>query len=178
MKVVIKSGFELNSDEINQINQNKLREFKALPLNNEQLKNSLFFLLKTGQNILAQGQLVKIPGVRFNNENFQIMGIGGIISNIQGQSNGKKLMEGIREYLKNHDLIGVGFTGDKIIEFYQKSGFLTDKNSLSRFAYLNNGQKITNTTEDWVFYQDSQDQMLKKILASNQEVILPRTPDW
>lgn len=178
--IVIKLGKELTQQEIDQINQAKAREWNEPPMGEEQREISLFFLLKDSRdNILAQGQLISIPRVVFNHNHYDIYGIGGIIANQKGQGYGKQLMLSIREFLKKEGKAGIGFTGLNIIGFYQKCGFTADFTSLKRFVHVDGNKKITNTTEDCVFYTESADNFMKQILAHpNEEVYLPRDPDW
>lgn len=178
MNLVVKSGSKLTQQELNQINQNKFREWQIPTMSEEQVLLSTFFLLKEGEEILAQGQLVDIPGVKFKGQTFNLSGVGGIIASQKGQGFGKQLMTGIKDYLIKNNLIGVGFTGDQTIEFYRKSGFLADQDALKRFVHLKDGQRVTNK-EDWVFYQDSTDKFMEKVLENpDLDVLLPRDPDW
>lgn len=179
INIEIKEGSELTEEEINSINESKFREWKSLPLDDYQ-KKSIFVLLKNQQGkILAQGQLLRINGVSFRGENFNILGIGGIIANKKGEGYGNKLLEAIIQYAKDNKKSLLGFTGNDVIGFYQKCGFLVDYASLKRFVHLRNGKEIINTTEDMVFYSDSEDQFMKKVLTNSQELIyLPRDPDW
>ena len=178
--ITIKPGKELTQHEIDQINQAKSREWNEPSMGDEQKKISLFFLLKDSQNhILAQGQLLTINNVIFNHKTFDIYGIGGIIANQKGQGYGKQLMLAIREFLNKEGKSGIGFTGLNIIGFYQKCGFTPDFTSLKCFVHLDKDKKITNTTEDCIFYEDSADKFMQQVLAHpEEEIYLPRDPDW
>jgi hypothetical protein len=84
-----------------------------------------------------------------------------------------------KSYLKENHKTGVGFTSEKNIEFYKKCGFSTDQESLQRFVHMKDNQKITNKTEDWVFYSNSEDKFMEKVLASpDKDILFPRDPDW
>lgn len=175
----IKPGTEVTTEETIQIDRAKAREWKTPPISEFQKKICLFVLLKDEVGrILAQGQLIPISPVEFNGQSFEILGIGGIIANQKGQGYGKKLMIGIKDYLAKNGKIGIGFTGDNVIGFYEKCGFLKS-NSLKRFIHLRDGQKITNTNDDWVFSLDPEDKFMKKVLSyPTQDILLPRDPDW
>lgn len=180
MKVLIKSGRELTNLEIDQINLSKQREFKAVPLNNDQLKTHTFFLLEDEDgNVLSQGQLLPINGVKFNDQSFDIFGIGGIIANQKGRGFGRIIMEEIKKYLINNKKTGVGFTRLDVEEFYRKSGFETSVDLAKRFIYLEDGKEIINQESDFIVYLDSPDNLMSKILQHpNIRVLLPRRPDW
>lgn len=180
-QLIIKTGAQLTPQEIDEINEAKNREWKLPPMTNHQLSISLYFLLKDENGkILAQGQVIKIDPFVFNGEQFRILGIGGIIANIKGQGYGKELMRGVIDFLTKNKISAVGFCGDNIAGFYSKCGFIIVPGLQKRFVYLEeNGKKIYNTTEDNVFYFDSQDRFIEKVLKEkDKEVILPRTPDW
>lgn len=180
LQLVVKKGPDLTVSEVTEIDRSKKREWNTPPLDQYQVDNCHFFLLKNSAGkILAQGQLVKIDGVQFRNQNFDIWGIGGIIANQKGQGHGRVLMKGIKKFLLRLGQTGVGFTADGVVGFYRKCGFQTDRGSLGRFVHLVDGNKVTNTKEDWVFYLDGGDGLMWQVLTSPEAAIfLPRDPDW
>lgn len=180
LKLEIKHGIELTVKELDAVNSAKAREWKILPMDENHRKKTLFALLKDQMdNIIVQGELIPLEKVSFNGEIFSVIGIGGIITNQKGHGFGKKLMIGIKEYLDEQGKAGLGFSGNDVIEFYVKSGYKADWPSLKRFVHEKDGQKITNQDQEVVFYTDSNDQFMKKVLAYPEiEVYLPRDPDW
>ncbi len=180
LEFVIKQGSELTSSEIDAINAAKHREWQVPPMGDEQRLKHFFALLKDQEgNIQAQGELIPIDGITFDNEQFSVFGIGGIIAYQKGQGFGQKLMQGIIEYAQDQQKSLLGFTGNDIIGFYKKCGFIEDYSTLKRFVHIRDGEKITNTTEDVVFYLDSKDQFMQTVLANpTLEVFLPQAPDW
>lgn len=177
LKVEIKLGKDLSQREIGAINKAKARE--SMPdIKEDDLENSTFILLKDSDgNILAQGQLVSIDGISFNNEYFSILGIGGIVANPKGKGYGRKLMLVIKDYLSKNKTTGVGFTG--VPEFYQKCGYLTDRESLKRFVHIVDNKYIRNTEDEYVVYIDSEDKFMEKVLSNPDiKVYLPRDPNW
>ena len=179
-KLFIKSGAQLTHREIEEINKAKSREWQLSPMSKYQLPISLYFLLKDeNSKILAQGQVIKIDPFSFAGEKFSILGIGGIIANVKGGGHGKKLMAGIIKYLAKNNKTGVGFCRNDVAGFYQKCGFDIIPGLQKGFVYLENGKKTTNTTEDNVFYFESEDRFIEKVLKEkDREIFLPRAPDW
>ncbi|MBI3385111.1 GNAT family N-acetyltransferase [Candidatus Gottesmanbacteria bacterium] len=179
MKLLIKTGKELTDSEFEQITQAHLREFKEGPSNKSDLGDNHFFLLKAGEKILAAGILISVQPVNFNKEIFSILGIGGIIANERGKGYGKKIMLAVRKYLAKKNISGVGFCGEYNSDFYQKCGFQTDRDSIRRFIYYENGKRIENKSDDFVLYWNSSDNFMKKVLANKKtDIILPRPPNW
>lgn len=177
LKVEVKSGKDLSQSAIDAINKAKARE--SMPdVKEDDLENSTFILLKdSNDNILAQGQLVSIDGINFNNELFSILGIGGIIANPKRKGYGRKLMLVIKDYLSKNKTTGVGFTG--VPEFYRKCGYSTDRDSLKRFVHIVDNREIRNTEDEYVVFIDSDDRFMEKVLRNpKQKVYLPRDPNW
>ena len=178
-KLLVKTGGELSGQEIDQINQAKAREFKTSPLNEKQLETALFFLLLGHRKILAMGKLIPVNPVRFNKEVFSVLGIGGILANEKGKGNGRKIMSAIKDYLISQDKTGVGFCGSNNKGFYEKCGFKVETASIKRFVFQEDDRKITNSGDECLVYSDSSDCFMEKVLLRpEQEVMLPRPPDW
>lgn len=178
-KLLVKAGGELSEQEIGQINQAKAREFKVSPLNEKQLETTLFFLLLGHQKILAMGELIPVNPIKFNKEVFSVLGIGGILANEKGKGYGRKIMSAIKDYLISQDKTGVGFCGLNNKGFYEKCGFKVETALIKRFVFQENDRKITNSEDDCVVYLDASDRFMEKVLLhSDQEVMLPRPPDW
>ena len=178
-KLLIKTGLKLCRDEIEQINQAISKEFKALPLQREDLKNRQFFLLLRDKKLLAVGQLIPVEPVNFNGETFSILGIGGILASKKGKGYGKQIMAAIKDRLVTKNKTGVGFCKLRNKDFYEKCGFNVDTTLIKRFVFQDGSKKITNSGDDCVLYLDASDHFMQKVLSySSQEVILPRPPDW
>lgn len=177
-KVIIKHWQELTPEELQQMNESHAREWGLKEdMSPEHHGKNIFFLLKDGPTILAQGQLVPVDNVAFNGQLFNIMGIGGVIANDKGQGYGSQIMEAMKDYLNEHHISGVGFTG--IDDFYEKCGFYTDKDAIQRFVHMVGNDRRINTESDRVVYLDSDDMFMQKVIANHEkDVILPRDPDW
>ena len=182
MKISIKSGRNLSESDYLQIKEAFFREFKEGPNSPGDLSNHKFFLLKEGEKILALGGLIPVKPVTFRGKIFNIVGIGGILANEKRKGYGKKIMTSIRRYLILHHETGVGFCGERNIQFYEKCGFNIDRDSITRFIHHENGKRISNgmkTTTDFVVYLDSDDHFMKKVQEnSSEDIILPRPPNW
>lgn len=177
-KLLIKLGTKLSQDEIDQINEAKTREFKVSPRRRETLSMT-FFLLVDGERILATGELVPIKPVSFSGKNFSILGIGGILANKKGKGYGRQIMTAIKNYLITNDRTGVGFCSLHNKGFYEKCGFNVDTTSIKRFIFWSNKKKVTNSGDDCVLYLDAFDRFMQKVLSRpDEEIILPRPPDW
>lgn len=176
-KIIIKKWQELSPDELSQMNASHEREWQSGDMSEEYHGENIFFLIKDGDTILAQGQLIPIDGVVFNGEKFDIMGVGGIIANEKGQGYGRQIMDAIKDYLTEHHITGVGFTG--LDDFYEKCGFKTDKDAIKRFVHIVGDERRINTESDRVCYLDSDDKFMGKVLSHpDLDVLLPRDPDW
>lgn len=178
MQMYIRHGTQLSKQEIDQINIAKNREWKIPPLQKNEQESTLFFLLKDESNtIVAQGEVIEINGIIFNNESFNILGVGGIIANEKGQGYGRELMTAIKEFIAKHKKTGIGFTNKP--EFYQKCGFSIDIISKKQFVHLKDGKRITNKENEVILYLAGQDRLMEKIVAlPSEDVVLPITPNW
>jgi len=178
-KIFVKKGIELTDRETHEINTAKAREFKVPTISKEQKEKALFFLLEEGERILALGELVPIEPIKFNDETFSVLGIGGIVANEKRKGYGREIMTAIKTYLKTHDKTGVGSCALKNKGFYEKCGLGVNCSSLKRFVYRKEGKKIINDSDDCVIYQDGSDGFIEKILAlPGKEVALARPFDW
>lgn len=178
LRLLIKTWYELNKQEMEEMNKSRFREWKNPPMNAEHHEKNIFFLLKNNQEkILAQGQLVPINDVIFNGETLNIFGIGGIIANTKKRGYGRRIMHAIKEYLVEQDKSGVGFIG--LPEFYKKCGFSVSKEAISRFVHIVGDEKRINTESDHIAYLDSSDRFMEKVIRNLDKVVyLPRDPDW
>jgi len=178
-KLLIKIGTKLSRHEIKEINQAKAREFKVPPLQQKDLKDSLFFLLLGDKKILAVGELISVRPINFNGETFFILGIGGVLANEKRKGYGRQIMTAIKDYLITKNKTGVGFCRLQNKGFYEKCGFNVDETSIKRFIFQQESQKITNSGDHCVLYLDVSDHFMQKVLSCHdKEVILPRPPDW
>lgn len=179
IKLVQKPGSELSEDELAQIKEAILREFKV-PFNvNDQAKDRLFFLLKDGDKILSMGALWEVKPVIFDGENFTIYGVLNVVANEKSKGYGKRVVTAMREYLVSQDLTGFGFCFPKNKGFYEKCGLKIEENATKRFIYHKGEERITNQDGQVIFYQESSDNFMKKVLSKqDEEVSIPTNNLW
>jgi len=177
--LVTKSGSELTDNELNQISASLFREFNVPPPTKDYLQDKLFFLLKNGDEILAMGALWEVYPVLFNKETFTMYGFLEVIANIKAKGYGKRVVVAMREHLVARNKTAFGFTMPKNIGFYEKCGFKIETESTQRFVYTKDGERITNQDGQVIFYQDSSDKLMEKILANKDlEVSIPTGGLW
>lgn len=178
-KIAIKPGTELKNEELNQINASLFREFRVSPLSKDDLKERLFFLLMKKDNIIAMGALLKVEPVFFNDEKFTFFAFVNVVANKKGKGYGKQVVSTMRGYPINNDLSGFGFCMPKVQRFYEKCGFIINTQSTKRFIYMKEEESITNQDGQVIFYQDSSDKFMEKILANpSKEVFIPTQNLW
>lgn len=177
-KLLVKPRKKLSKDEKSQIGEAQAREFKVTSCQKINPRGSLFFLLKEDKTLLAMGVLIPVEPIHFDGKRFFILGIGGVVANEKGKGYGRRIMMAIKKYLVAKNKTGIGFCTLKNKGFYEKCGFGVDVDSIKRFVFLKGNKKITNSGDDCVIYLDGSDGFMEKVLASSQEIMLPRPPDW
>lgn len=178
-KIVLKNGADLTDDELSQIKVAIFREFKVSFKIDDQTRDRLFFLLKHNDVILAMGALWEVKPVIFNGEKFSFFGVLNVVANIKGKGYGKQVVTEMREYIISHNFTGFGFCMPKNTAFYEKCGFTIDTVSTQRFVYTKGTERITNRDGQYIFYQDSSDHFMEKVLASpDKEVSIPTQNLW
>lgn len=177
MNIIIKNGLELSADELLQVNATKARQWHNPPMDDDLARETTLFLLEDEKNqILAQGELIEVNDIIFNNKTFNIIGIGGIVANEWGKGYGRQIMSAIKSYIFEKKKTGVGFTNKS--GFYVKCGFKIDSGSKRRFVYMQDGVRITNKEDEDVLYLEGEDKFMEKVLSSSEDILLPRRPDW
>ncbi len=136
-------------------------------------KKDLFFIYYLNNEILSIGRLTPVK-IYFLGRDYNIQGIGGIVSVIKGKGYGKILMKAIHNYLIKNHKTGVGFCTAKNSPFYKKCKFKIAKGLVKRFLYKNsNGKLISNNFDNDVLYLDGKDKFMRSVLDSKERVILP-----
>ncbi|MDO8610558.1 MAG: GNAT family N-acetyltransferase [bacterium] len=177
--IIKKNGSELTDSELAQINDALLREFKVSLPSRDQLKDRLFFLLKQGNTILAMGALLEVRPVIFDEKEYVIYGFVNVVANEKGKGYGKQVITAMKEYLTTYDKTGLGFCMLNNKRFYEKCGFNIETTSTQRFVYTKGAERITNQDGQIIFYQDSSDNFMKKVLAKpEKEVSIPTQNLW
>lgn len=175
----IKNGLELSGSERKQIQYSLLREFNVPFPTREQLTNKTFFLLKEGNEILSMGAMLLTYPVVFKNQNFKIYGFVNIISNIKSKGYGKTVVAMMKKFLSDKNASGIGFCKPSNQGFYERCGLTIDTTSTQRFVYLKGDKRITNQDGQYIFYQDSTDNFMNKVIADRtSDVYIPFADLW
>lgn len=178
-KMILKNGAELTDSELTQVNEALFREFKVSLPPKDELKDRLFFLLKKNSAVLAMGGLLEVKPVIFDGNKFLIYGFVNVVANIKGKGYGKKIVKAMMNYLADNDKTGLGFCMPKIMGFYEKCGLNINTTSTKRFVYKKGSKRITNQDGQYIFYQDSKVNFMKKVLLSpEKEVSIPTEGLW
>lgn len=178
-EIIVKQGSTLTDEEHEQINKALLREFTVSLPPVEQLIDRLFFILKEIDSIVAFGALLEVNPVYFNDEEFSLLGIVNVVSNIKGKGFGKRVITSMKDYLSTNHITGIGFTKPQNQGFYEKCGFTFTINSTQRFVVKKEDKKITNQDGQFIFYHDGRDEFMQKVLAQpNKEVLVPEPNLW
>lgn len=176
--LIIKKGSELEQSEIKQMVDALFREFK-LRTDPKTFYDKLFFLYKSGEEILAMAGLWEVKPFIFDGKEYTVHGVVEVIANDKGLGYGKTTMKAIHDYIISNNLTGFGFCRSNVKEFYQKCGFELAEGTTHRFIYRKDGKDITNQDEQIIFYQDGTDEFMKKVLADNsKEVLIPTDGLW
>lgn len=179
VSIIKVNGPDLTDSELTQINAAVFREWKVAPYSKEKLLDTLFFFLKSDNKILSMAGLKKVEPVFLNEEKFSVLGVVEVVANTKGKGYGKSVVSAIRDYLTEIDTTGIGFTMPKNTPFYEKCGFKIELNSTKRFVYMKDGERIINQDGQVIFYQNSSDDFMVKVLAEKElEVSIPTDGLW
>ena len=179
LKKILKNSSELTGDELSQIQSAILKEFKLPFRIEDQSPDRLFFLLKKENLILAMGALWEVKPVMFDGDEFSFLGVLNVVANEKGKGYGRQVVETMRKYAIEHDKTTFGFCMPKNKGFYEKCGFQIEEKSTQRFVYHKGPEKITNKDGQIIFYQESSDNFMKKVLAQpEKEVSIPTEKLW
>jgi len=179
MEIILKNCSELTADELAQIKEAIFREFKVPFKIEDQSPDKLFFLLKEQREILAMGALWEVKPVIFDGEEFSFSSVLNVVANEKGKGYGKQTVLAMRNSLTKNNKTGFGFCMPKNKGFYEKCGFQIEEKSTQRFIYHKGSERITNKDGQIIFYQDSSDKFMKKVLVNpDKEVSIPTQNLW
>lgn len=179
MEIILKKGSELTYEELDQIKSAIFREFKVSFRIEDQSPDKLFFLLKEQDKILAMGALWKVKPVIFDGQEYSFLAVLNVVANEKGKGYGRQVVDGMRKYAIKQDKTCFGFCMPKNKGFYEKCGFQIEEKSTQRFVYQKGTERITNQDGQIIFYQESSDYFMKKVLAKpEKEVSIPTENLW
>lgn len=131
-------------------------------------KKELFFIVRGKNNHMLAIGCLKSVKIKFLEKVYPIKGVGGIVSLVQGKGYGKALMQKIREFLKQENLMGIGFCTRKNNPFYQKCNVFVEDDLIHRFVHKDgNGNLHYNQDgDDDVLYFNDKYSLIQKIITS------------
>ncbi len=177
-ELLIKKESKLEPSETKQMVDALFREFK-LPTDPQTFNDKLFFLYKSGEEVLAMGGLWEVKPFVVDGREYVIHGVVEVISNVKGNGYGKVVVSAIRDYMIQNNLNGFGFCMSRVKGFYQKCGFSIAEDISQRFIYRTKEKDITNQNGQIIFYQDGPDKFMKYVLAnSEKEILIPTDGLW
>lgn len=176
--LVIKKGTELTGSESKQMVSALYHEFK-LDTDPHSFDDKLFFLYKSGEEVVAMAGLWEVTPVVFDGKTYTIHGVVEVIATIKGRRYGSIVMRAMHEHIVKNNLTGLGFCRPEISEFYKKCGFTIAQGATHRFILPKDGTQITNQDGQIIFYQDGSDKFMEHVLADETKpVILPTDGLW
>ena len=178
-RVIFKYGRDLNENEINLINENRIKEFgEGTSINIlEEESNSLIFLLIVEEIISAFGILKPIT-INYLNETFNIFGIRSIVAIIKQKGYGKVIVDSMINYGKENDKTCLGFSCKFNSKFYEKIGLTLLPDMINLFQYIDHlTNEIKNDDRTDIYYNECSDKFLTKIKSTNEIVKIP-IPYW
>lgn len=176
MNLTMIKGKDLTSDLIAKLNHvwkavykdegNKLE-------NAEEFKNNTFFILQESDAVLSVGRLRPIT-VDFMDKKYNIQGIADIASVIQKKGYGEKVMQGIKNWLKENKEVGIGFCEPEVSKFYEKCGFSTYPGLTAMFWYVDKWSgKLENYKSDVIFFGEDRELINKLLNNPSEKALIP-----
>ena len=153
----------LSEDLLKQINLARLNEFGDPPLERENITDSVFVNVLSGNELVATARLFPIEKVMFEDQKYSVMGINGIVALKKGAGYGRKLIGGISDYLSKNDKTGIGFCIPSNKGFYEKSNFGVDTLTVNQFRFDEQYGKVKLETTDIVIFQEGSDKLISKL---------------
>lgn len=180
IKIEIKKGQELSRKESYFFAKESVREFdnnkKPIEKELEELKDemkSIFFFVKDNGKIKAFG-LLKPVKIKYLGKNYNILGIGNVISIEKKKGYGAILMKEMKKYAIKKKKTILGFTGSRTEIFYQKCGLKTKQGLGYRFFY-DYGSPKQNKEEmsEFGIYYEGNDKFISHVLKTKSIVQIP-----
>jgi len=178
--IKIKKGSELSQKEFLFVARESVREFddnkKPIEKELEELKDemqSIFFFIKDKSKIMSFG-LLKPVKIKYLKEDYNILGIGNVISIEKKKGYGTILMKEMIKYVKKRRKTALGFTGSRVAKFYEKVGLKAEPKLKNRFFY-DYGNSKTNREEKgwWGVYYEGKDKFITRVLKTKSIVHIP-----
>tara|TARA_Y100000310_G_scaffold129185_1_gene128334 strand:+ start:492 stop:1049 length:558 start_codon:yes stop_codon:yes gene_type:complete len=180
IKIEIKKGNKLSKKELDFIVKTNIATFisckdyeKELKLLREEEMQSTFFFVKKDKQIVSLGLLRPVK-IKYLGENYNIFGMGNMISIVKRKGYGKILVQAMKDFLSKNRKTGLGFCSKKNTKFYQKSGIIVEGKLKNRFFYdYGNPQENREAMGDFVTYWEGKDKFVSKVLRTKSLVKIP-----
>jgi hypothetical protein len=132
---------------------------------------TLWFFVKDKNKIVSFSGLRPIK-IKYLGKSYSIGGICSVISLVRGKGYGKILVSFMKNYSYKTGKTILGFTSDKNMEIFKKSGLDVKKDFIKRFVYMKpNGEKVYDNDGNGIYYE-GKDKIISKILKGTKPVYI------
>lgn len=179
-KVEIVKGKDLSKYKLNLMAREAVKEFdnneKPLKKEIKELraeKKSIFFFIKDNGKIKSFG-LLKPVKINYLGKNYNILGMGKVISIEKKKGYGTILVKEMVNYARKKQKTLLGFTIRKTAKFYEKCN-LEAKRGLGKRFFYDYGDPKTNKEEqeEYGIYIEGKDKFISKVLRTKSLVHIP-----
>lgn len=169
-KVQIMKGKDVPQKLFTFINKCRINEYghKVNLFSKKYHKDTYFFFVKDNGKIVAFGLLRDID-VSYINKDYNLLGIGGILSVEKGKGYGKILIQSMIKFLKLKKKTGLGFCGQKKKAFYKKAGLKVKDKLNQRFVMKNpKTGEIIKDPDGFCpgIYYEGKDKLISRVLKT------------
>ena len=167
MRTIIKPVKKLTPYEKRLMNKTRGVKDKK-DFNKDYPKGTILFFVKEDNKIKSFGGLEPVT-INYLSKNYEILGICNIFSVERGKGYGTILMKSIIKHLKKTGKTGLGFTGHKTAEFYEKTGLKSKKDFSLRLEMENPKTKERIPDPDGGcpgIYHEGKDKLISKMLKT------------
>jgi hypothetical protein len=173
VKVQLMKGNDVPQNLFNFINKSRIKEYgdKVNLFSKRHHRDTYFFFVKENGKIVTFGLLRNID-INYIDKNYNILGIGGILSVEKGKGYGKILIKSMIKFLKKKNKTGLGFCGQKKKIFYKKAGLKVKDKLNQRFIMKNpkTGELIKDPDGFCPgIYYEGKDKLISKVLKTRSK---------
>jgi predicted GNAT family N-acyltransferase len=184
VKFIIKKGKELTDEELNVLNEWRVKEFHSKNLikpviGDDNWEKIYFLLLDKNNKALAFCRIHEV-NIEFMDKEYRILGLATLISTIRGKGYGKRLASEMIKYVQDSGKTGIGFCNKILTDYYRGIGFGIIEEGAQRFVYKNEKGKLL--TNPWrggdVIFIAGDDGLIKEILNRPGEKVITDRLHW
>ncbi|MBS3083168.1 hypothetical protein J4423_00015 [Candidatus Pacearchaeota archaeon] len=133
--------------------------------------NTLWFFIKNKGNVVSLGGIRPIK-VRYLGKNLHIGGICSTISMEKRKGYGKIMISYMIDYSLKTGKTIIGFTGEKNLKIFEKTGLRVKKDFIRRFVWTKpNGEPFYDNDGHGVYYE-GKDRFITKLLKTKNYVYI------